>query len=248
MKIPMLILAVALLSPATEADEIFLKSGGQLSGRIVSRTADKVEIDVGAGRVTVPAASVVRIEEGRSALQDYEERASRIAPGDAVGWVALGEWASSQGLGTQAREAYNRALTASPNDQRANAALGNVQVDGRWVTEDEGYRARGYVQFEGEWMTPAEHDAILRERASAAEQERQRREADQRVRDAEQRAAEAEERARQADEAAAQAATDGPLLPLSYGWGAGPVYWPTRPIVSQPIRNPPGARPPRAPR
>ena len=185
MKIPLLILAVALLSAATQADEVFLKSGGQLSGRIVSRTADKVEIDVGAGRVTVPAASVVRIEEGRSALQDYEERACRIAPGDADGWVALGEWASSQGLGTQAREAYNRALTASPNDPRANAALGNVQVDGRWVTEDEGYRARGYVKFEGEWMTPAEHEAILRERASAAEQERQRREADQRARDAE---------------------------------------------------------------
>ena len=248
MKIPVLVLAAALLSSATEADEIFLKSGGQLSGRIVTRTADKVEIDVGAGRVTVPASSVVRIEEGRSALQDYEERAHAIAPGDALAWVALGEWASSKGLGTQAREAYNRALAASPNDPRANAALGNVQVDGRWVSEAEGYRARGYVELEGEWMTPAEHDAILRERASAAEQERQRQEADQRVRDAEQRAAEAEERARQADEAAAQAATDGPYLPLSYAWGAGPVYWPTRPVVSPPIRNPPAARPPRVPR
>ena len=226
MKIPVLVLVAALLSPATGADEIFLKSGGQLSGRIVTRTADKVEIDIGAGRVTVPASSVVRIEEGRSALQDYEERAQHIAPGDAVGWVALGDWASSKGLGTQAREAYNRALAVSPNDPRANAALGNVEVGGRWVTEDEGYRARGYVQFEGEWMTPAEHDAILRERAAADEQERQAQEADQRARDAEQRAAEAEERARQADEAAAQAATDGPLLPLYYGWGAGPAYWP----------------------
>ena len=248
MKIPVLILAAALLSSATRADEIFLKSGGQLSGRIVTRTADKVEIDVGAGRVTVPASSVVRIEEGRSALQDYEERARAIAPGDALGWVALGEWASSQGLGTQAREAYNRALAASPNDPRANAALGNVQVDGRWVSEDEGYRARGYVQFEGEWMTPAEHDAILRERASAAEQERQRQEADQRVRDAEQRAAEAEERARQADEAAAQAATDGPSSRSTTDGARARSYWPTRPIVSPPIRNPPATRPPRAPR
>src|SRR6185295_16002041 len=38
MKIPVLVLAAALLSSATEADEIFLKSGGQLSGRIVTRT------------------------------------------------------------------------------------------------------------------------------------------------------------------------------------------------------------------
>ena len=246
MKIPVLIFTAALLCPATRADEIFLKSGGQLSGRIVSRTADQVEIDVGAGRVTVPASSVVRIEEGRSALQDYEERAGRIAPGDAAGWVALGDWASGQGLGSQAREAYNRALAASPNDPRANAGLGNVQLDGRWVSEDEGYRARGYVKFEGEWMTPAEHDAILRERAFENEQERQRQEADQRVRDAEQRAAEAEERARQAEADAAQASMDG--LPLWYGWGTGPVNWPTGPIVSLPIRNPPAARPARVPR
>src|SRR6185295_7984009 len=126
-----------------------------------------------------------------------------------------------------------RALAASPNDPRANAALGNVQMDGRWVSEDDGYRARGYVQFEGEWMTPAEHEAILRERAFEAEQDRQRQEADQRVRDAEQKTAEAEERARQAEANAAQASTDG--LPLWYGWGAGPVVWPSGPIVSRPI-------------
>lgn len=125
-------------------------------------------------------------------------------------------------------------------------------MDGRWVSEDEGYRARGYVQFEDDWMTPAEHDRVLRERAFEENQERQR-QADQQVRDAEQRAAEAEERARQAEERARQAeadaasaSTDG--LPLWYGWGAGPVYWPTGPIVSQPIRNPPSTRPARVPR
>jgi hypothetical protein len=189
---------------------------------------------------------VVRLVGGGSPPHDYEERAGRIAPGDAAGFVALGGWASSQGLGAQAREAYNRALAASPNDPRANAALGNVQVDGRWVSEDEGYRARGYVQLEGEWMTPAEHDKVQRERAFEAEQERQRQEADQRVRDAEQRAADAEERARKAEADASQASMDG--LPLWYGWGAGPVNWPTGPIVSHPIRNPPGARPPRVAR
>jgi hypothetical protein len=246
MKLPMLVLAAALLSPATRADEIFLTSGGQLSGRIVSRTADQVEIDVGAGRIAVPASSVVRIEEGLSALQDYEERAGRIAPGDADGWVALGDWASRQGLGSQAREAYNRALAASPTDPRANEGLGNVHVDGRWVSEDDGYRAKGYVKFEGEWMTPNEHDAILRERAFEAEQDRQRQESDQRMRDAEQKAAEAEERAKKAEADAAQASTDG--LPLWYGWGAGPVVWPAGPIVSRPIRNPPATRPARVPR
>jgi len=229
MRPTVVVIAAFLLPAGVRADEVFLKGGGQLSGRVVSRTDQKVEVDVGAGRISVPTSSVVRIEEGRSPLQEYEERAARIAAGDADGWVALGNWAESKGLSTQAREAYHRAVAASPMDPRANDALGNVLVDGRWVSEDESYRAKGYVQFEGDWVTPAEHDAILRERAAADEADRKRREAESRVREAEARAEEAEAKAR---EAQAQQTSDG--IPVWYAWGGGPVYWPTGPIVTPP--------------
>jgi hypothetical protein len=228
-------LVAAALPAAALADEVFLKSGGRLSGRIVSRTASSIEVDVGAGKVTVPASSVLKIEEGHSALQEYEDRASHIPPGDVEGWIGLAQWASGQGLGAQATAAYNRALSAAPNDPRANAGVGNVQVDGRWVNEDEGYRARGYVRFEGEWMTPAEHEAVLRERAAEATHERERQAADTRAREADARAQEAEARAKkaEADAAAAQQANEG--LPFWYGWGTGPVMWPSTPVVSHPI-------------
>jgi tetratricopeptide (TPR) repeat protein len=223
----------AVLALTAAADEVYLKSGGQLSGRVVSRTAAMVEIDVGAGRVTVPTSSIVRIEEGRSALQEYEERAGRIPASDVEAWLALGEWASRRGLGTQAREAYHRALAASPNDPRANNAVGNAQVDGRWVSEEEGYRARGFVRFEGEWMTPAEQEAILRQRSAEDAQEHARRQAEIRAREADARAQEAEARARKAEADAKAQQNEG--LPLWYGWGAGPVAWPTGPIITQPI-------------
>jgi hypothetical protein len=235
MRTPIFALAAALLSLAASADEVYLKGGGQISGRIVSRTATTVEVDVGAGKIGVPASSVVRIEEGRSPLDEYDERAGRLAPGDVDGWIALGEWASAKGLGSQARAAYNRALSASPGDPRANAALGNVEVGGRWVSEDEGYRAKGYVQFEGEWITPAEHEAIMRERAAENEQDRQRQHAEARAREAEMKAEEAEARARQAEAEAQEG------IPVWYGdvaWGTGPTYWPTRPIVTRPIARP----------
>jgi hypothetical protein len=148
MKSPWIIVAAVLLAGAAAADEVFLKGGGRLSGRILSRGETTIEVDVGAGRIGVPASSVLRIEEGRSPLHEYEERAGRLAPGDVEGWVALGEWASAKGLGTQAREAYHRARAASPDDPRANEALGNVLLNGRWVSEEESYRARGYVQWE----------------------------------------------------------------------------------------------------
>ncbi len=216
------------LAGAASADEVYLKSGGQLSGRIVSRSASTIEVEVGAGRIKVPAASVARIEEGRSPLEEYEDRASRLQPGDAGGWLDLGDWASARGLGTQAREAYERAHSARPDDPRANEKLGRVQVDGRWVTEEEGYRAKGYVQHDGVWMTPAERQSMLAERAADDQRSQERRASEARVREAEERAREAEARAQQA-EAEAQEAADG--LPLWYGWGAGPVVWPTGPIV-----------------
>src|SRR5262245_48349621 len=224
---------VALLPMAAAGDEIFLKSGGQLSGRIVSRTDSQIEVDVGAGRIGVPTSSVLRIEEGRSPLDEYDDRASRIPAGDADGWVALGEWASSRGLGSKAREAYGRALAASPLDPRANEALGNVLVDGRWLSEDESYRARGYVQYEGDWVSPSERDALQREQAAQADADRARQEADARVRDAEARAEEAEARAREAEQT-----SDG-VTWYGYGWGGGPTYWPTRPVVTpRPVTRP----------
>jgi tetratricopeptide (TPR) repeat protein len=230
-------LVAAMLPLAAGADEVYLKSGGQLSGRIVKRDANMIEVDIGAGQIAVATSTVLRIEEGKSPLHEFEEKASRIPAGDANAWVELGDWASARGLGTQAREAYNRALSASPGDARANTALGNVQVGGRWVSEDQGYRERGYVRFEGEWITPAEHEAILRERAAEAEQERAR-VADARVQEAEARAQEAEERARAAEAKAQEQQQADAGLPLWYGWGVGPVSWSTGSIAVQPVVTP----------
>jgi hypothetical protein len=235
-------LAAAALPLAAAADEIFLKSGGQLSGRIVSRTATAVEVDIGSGRITVPPSLVSRIEEGRSPLHEYDERAGRLAPGDVEGWLVLGAWANDRGLGTQARDAYERARRAAPEDARANEALGNVRVNGQWMTAEQGYEARGYLKFEGDWISPAEHSAILRERAAEADQERARAQAELLARETEARAQEAEARARQAAAEAQQ--PEG--VPLWYGWGAGPVSWPTsigmRPAGTLPADRPPDLR------
>jgi hypothetical protein len=226
-------LAVAIVPLAAGADEIYLKSGGQLSGRILSRTATTVEIDIGGGQIGVALSTVARIEEGRSSLHEYQDRAGRIAAGDVEGWLALAAWATSAGLGSQATEAYNRALHAAPNDPRANQGVGNVQVAGRWVSEDEGYRARGYVRFEGEWITPSEHEAILKSRALEVQEDRVR-QAEEQARLAQIRAEDAE--ARLAEKQAAEAAQQDQGLPLWYGWGVGPVSWNTGSIAMQPIQ------------
>jgi hypothetical protein len=226
---------LAAFSCATaSADEVYLKGGGRVSGRVVQRTATSVEIEVGAGKIAVPAKQVERIVEGRSSLDVYYDRAGALDPKDREGWAALGRWASDQGLSAQSREAFHRVLAIDPADAEANQALGNVRMNGQWMTEEAGNRARGYVQFEGEWMTPAEQQAIQSERA-AADSDRARAQAEERARHAEAAAEEAEARAKAAEEA--QQSVEG--IPLWWGWAPGPDWWPTPPRPPIPPQPPP---------
>ena len=247
MRHPSTIALLLVLVPAMAgADDVILKGGGRVSGRILSRTDKAVEVDVGAGTITVPMTSVVRIDQKRSPLDDYYERAAALRADDAAGWLALGKWASSEGLGSQARSAFENVVAADPANVEANQALGRVFMDGRWVTQEESYRARGFVQFEGEWMAPADRDAIVKQRDQQQQAETAQLEAERRTREAEARAAEAEARAREA-EAAVPGNAGYPMYWDGY-WGYGPSVWPTRPIVTPPRPAQPIARPPARPR
>lgn len=240
--------AIAVLPGLAVADDIYLKGGGKVTGRILSRTDTSVEIDVGAGRVTLPMSAVLRIEERRSPLDDYYDRAGALRADDGKGWLELGRWATRQGLGTQARQAFERVLAIDPSSAEANRAVGHVLLDGVWVTEEQSYLARGFVNFDGEWMLPPEREGILRERQGAAEAQQRQLDAEVRAREAELRAQEAEARARDAEAAARQ--TSG--IPVWWGWGSwGPwPIWPSPPSVLPQIypdpRPPhrPGGRPP----
>jgi hypothetical protein len=229
--------ALALLPSLAFADEVLLKGGGKISGRILSRTDAAVQVDVGAGIITVPMASVLSIVEKRSILDEYEERAVRLKDNDAQGWLQLARWSLSEELGTQARRAYEHVIGIDPQNVEANQALGRVLLEGRWVPEQEVHRARGMVQFEGAWMMPAERDAILVER-DARFNELLRLDAERRARDAELRVADAEARAQQATLDAAAGAVGG--IPLWWGGSYVVGGYPSYPRYRRP---PHGGRP-----
>jgi hypothetical protein len=236
----LLLLSAAWLAAPALADEIFLRGGGRVSGVIVERTPDAVSIETAPGRVTLSMRRVERIVGGRSALEEFRERAARLAARDAEGWAALARWATDRDLVTPSREAWRRVLAVDPAHPEANAALGRVDLDGTWVSEDEAYRARGYVEYEGRWVTPAEHEALLRERVAEEAALRESREAALRVREAEARAREAEARAREAG--SVQEVPDG-SIPLWWAMGGGVPLEP--PYVDQPPHD--GTVPPHEP-
>ena len=208
--------AVLLATAPALGDEIYLKGGGRVSGRIVERTATRVAIETGPGRVTLPLTRVERIVEGRSTIEAFAEQAADLAAGDVAGWADLARWAEQRDLLTQARFAWQRVLATDPGHPEANAGLGRVPVDGEWMSSDDAHRARGYVSYEGRWLTPGEHEAAVRERQADAATALLQREANLRAQEAEARVREAEALAREA-EAGAEQASGG--IPLGYGYG-----------------------------
>lgn len=224
-KLPLLLLVAP---AALLADEVHLKDAGTITGRIVEQTATTVRVDVGGGVMGVPMDRVEKIVKGRCALDDYEDRVKKLGPNDVAGWKKAGRFASEAGLTAQAREAYGRVLKLAPNDPQANEAMGLVNLDGRWVTEEESYRARGFVEYDGEWMTPAEVQAVQAKEAN----DRARRDAEDRAREAEAAQREAEARAKEAEEKAAEAQRynnyyNAPVYWGGYGYGVS--AWPASP-------------------
>jgi hypothetical protein len=248
--------ALLLLPGPVLADVVHLKGGGQLSGHIVGHTQDSVTVDIGAGTMTVKLASVVRIEESTSPVETYKQRERTLAKDDLEGWRELARWAADQGLSTQAREAWKRVVALAPEDAEGNRGLGRVQLDGRWVSEEESYRAQGYVEFEGQWMTPAEQQSIVSERQAREQAEHETMQQQIAADDAAAREREAQE-AREDAQRGSYGTGDLPQLgdPVDpyYGGGWGyPAYWPARPGVpsnpNRPIMGPGHAAPRAAPR
>ena len=203
-----LLLAVALLPAAVQADEIYTRGGGQLVGEIVERGPDSIVVDIGAGRIGLPLSFVERIVPGPSPPAVYRERAQRLAPDDAPGWLALGRWAREQELRTQADEAFRQALEIDPGNAGAHQALGHVKFGEQWMTPEESYRARGLVPFEGRWVTPEEQQALLADRVAAAQRAQAEADAFARVRETEARVRVAEAQARVAEAEARVAEAD----------------------------------------
>ena len=138
------------------ADVVHLRSGGRVEGAIVRRTASEVVVQTAAGKVTLKAAEVARIEVKASPLDVYREMAAKVKEDDADGRYQLGLWSQDQKLFREARLEFEKALALDPNHKGARAKLGFVQRDGQWLTPAEAKKADGLVRVGDQWMTEQE--------------------------------------------------------------------------------------------
>lgn len=235
-------LLLLLMPGSLLADEVFLKGGGKFTGRITEQDEERITVDIGDGSVGFSMERVERIVKGLSPLDEYDARAGKLGPQDVDGWRKLAQWATTKGLSRQSRLAYEKVMAVAPDDPDARQALGFVQLDGRWMTEEESFRARGFVKYEGEWMTPAEVQVAQ----STATAEQARRDAERRAMDAEAAAADAQQRAEDAERRAQEAQSQQYNDPVFFGgFGYGVTTWPSAggPVTRPPVNRPPVNRP-----
>lgn len=151
-----LVIALALLLAApAAADDILLRDGRTLVGRVVSHRDGKTVVRRPWGEVTFPSSKIVGVTPKRWALDDYEDMTANL-PVTAAARLAVATWCKKKGLTPEMKRELDLVLAAEPDHPRAHALLGHVRVGGEWMTRAEGRRARGLVRRAGKWVTREE--------------------------------------------------------------------------------------------
>jgi hypothetical protein len=120
------------------ADTLHLKNGGTVEGQVLEFGDTGYRVRTMVGVVTVPLASVERVEEGHSPFEDYDQQIAET-PDTAEGWYSLAEWCAQHELAPQRRKHLKRVLELAPDHAEARKALAYVRVGELWV---DGRRAR----------------------------------------------------------------------------------------------------------
>jgi hypothetical protein len=139
-------------------DVITLTDGRLWIGEVLEEEADRIKVKLPRGAVWLERARVAKIETEEELRAQRRERTE--AAKSAEDHRALAGWCRDRGLAAEEREEWEAVIRLDAGAEDAHRALGHVQVDGEWMTEDEAAAARGMVRRGDEWVTP-EAAAVL---------------------------------------------------------------------------------------
>lgn len=148
-------------------DEVKLKDGRTVVGRIVEETPEAVRVErrlAGgvAGMVNVPRGDIVTIGRGQGPGAEFRERWERARAGSPEDLPALMEWCKARGLTPQAKLAAFTILASRPGHPRAReeAELPADPVRRALEAAEQG----GFIAYEGRTWTPRElRDKLLKD-------------------------------------------------------------------------------------
>ncbi len=160
------VILTAALSPGLAlADQITLKSGRVIEGRIVSEreksTDDPVIIEIGGGgRVSFPRSEIVSVTTAPTVREVLSTREAALEPGSADGLARLARWCEAEGLQRDRDRLYWRLLEVDPNHRAARETLGFRRLGALWLTEADYQHHLGNVEHEGRWISVAEMERL----------------------------------------------------------------------------------------
>ncbi len=187
-------LALALLAGPAFADEILLKNGRSLEGK-VTEAGDMVVFEKAGLRMEMRRDEVSEIRRTPSPKEEYAKRAAALdaykasagreekakKADDAESRHRLGLWCATKGLKDEAKAEQEKAVALDPDHAGARRALGFVKTETGWRPEDEVMQEKGLVRAEGRWVTKEEAeriarggDAALRQKERNAKKEQER--------------------------------------------------------------------------
>ena len=156
---------VAALAPAVAGDPSLLAGDREVDAQASTPTKAAI-VNTSGTQITGDPAQIQQVAAQPSALEEYEQIKSQYAD-TAEGQYRLAEWCLGKKLSKQRQAHLARVIELEPNHAKARAALGQVLVAGRWLTQDEAMAHGGMVRYRNRWVSSQEK-ALLDEKAAQA--------------------------------------------------------------------------------
>jgi len=165
------LVTLLIVAVSATADELHLKDGRILSGRVFEDGGRYAVVDRDSKNV-VKKSDVSEVVKKRSFMDDFDDRLATLPADDAEAIFEFGRWLDENEWSTRAKLAYQEVLDLDPDHRGARRALGYSLYEGAWVSPEELNRRKGLVEFEGRWYT--KHDLEeLKKQIEGDEKQRQ---------------------------------------------------------------------------
>lgn len=153
-------LFLSLFAVSATADDVYLKDGGVLSGKVTLEKGRYCIVDRDR-KYAVKATEVDRVEKSECFMDLFERKLAALPEEDAEATYEFGRWLEANDWKSRAMRAYEAVLELDPDHKGARLALGYKLYEGEWVSPRELNLRKGLVEFEGRWYTKHDHAELL---------------------------------------------------------------------------------------
>jgi len=156
------LITLLIVAVSATADELHLKDGRILSGRVFD-DGDRYAIVDRDSKNVVKKSEVSEVLKKRSFMDDFDDRLASLPADDAEAIFEFGRWLDENEWASRAKLAYEEVLDLDPDHRGARRALGYSLYEGAWVSPEELNRRKGLVEFEGRWYTKHDLDELKKQ-------------------------------------------------------------------------------------